>query len=1003
MIFRRTNRRTLCTLLYTLLSVSSAHAAPAPPPLSPVNKKLAALYNHAGALLKKGRKTQALTAFENYIETAGKLHAPSSMLVLGYAQVYNIALQLHRLPVLMDALQHITTLAPQDMAAAARLAQLAAFQQDSSLATKMALRVLAHKPAVSNLLRGDAEMALGLTATRQGNAAAAADHYLQAANCKPADPQIHYDAALSLLKIKKYAPALAQAQKVIALIPSDPGGYLLAAAIQQQASDLQGAAATYTALLKKQPGSLPALFNLAFIYQQLHLNQKAVSMYEKALSRSPHNPGAHFNLGTLFYEEKNYPAAAAQFEQANGAFGPKSPRVAIMQAQTEMQCAMNAPNIVAKEQCILKSAKAFQTAQKLDPGNQKLVFQEAQLYALTNHFHKAMAIYRGILAHDPSNRSAVFGISNLNIMLVNLQGALQAWHDYLVHQPRDVVAYQQIASLYERSGLWQQAADTYKKLLLIEPQDGDAVLALANDYVKSKQPQLASEYYNNILALNAQASDVPANQRVIVRANRQSWHLTALQGLADIARTAKHYRKAIHYLHRAEQEDITYEQINHQQVRNTPYQEVASLYLKLNAPQKAIDELQKLAKLNPLDSTPWVLMSPIYEQMNQIPQAVQALQKAGERDKTPLRYSLEAAALYQKYGEYPQALSLLQTLPNKYQSDPDFLQTEANIQEAAGKEDDALATLTKLQKLRPWFQWIPDKQAAILTHLKRYQDALAIRLQQLKQHPDSQQTYADIGHIYSLQNQNSQYLQWLQTRLQASPANSSLIAAFLDACAIQKQPDTAGRVIGAIEKQYAAKQNVMIAVANALQAAGQPQKALPLLKRLANANPSNINLQNRYVSALDAAGEQAQGNAVYTALLAAPGIALPKQQALRLQLISRLQNQNKLSLAARLAQQALALDPINPDIFHTLATLLNQQGHVQQMIDLAKQTFHHAGAAKPLQAMALSVEGAGYLEQHNIAEARVKYNAALKLFPGYPPALDGIQRLNQAAKPGQEK
>lgn len=965
-------------------------------PPTAIQKKLITLYNNASKLLKHGKKAEALNTYHKIIALAGTGAAQKPIVMITYGQIYNIYSSEHNLNGVEAVLEKIAAIDPTDNNTASRLARLAALRHQSSLAVKWADSVLAHNPNM--IERESAEMALGLVAANGGDDASAAVHFSKAVQEMPKDSDAHYNYAVALLHLKQFVPALKQANDASQLMPKSPLPLLLATEICQNASDLQEAQTYNNRALKLDPTNFTALFSRAYLYQQLLQTDPAISSYLEALKKYPNNPAGHYNLGILYVTKKQFGDAADQFRLAKGVFGKTNPIVEEQLAQALADEALSLEPGVSQNKVLGEAVSAYKEALIKDPKNQKLPVQLAVLYSRTGHMDEARAIYAGLLDKDKTDQTAAFGIANLDIMNRDGSGAEMVWKQFIKTNPSDSVAYQQLAFLQEAMTQWSDAIQTWKSLLQVEPQDGDAVLAMANDYVKSGNPTAASTYYHNILLMDPQAMDVPANKRLFAVSNRRSWRLTALQGLADIAQSTHHLHQAISWLEQAKREDATYEASNHQPVRMTPYREIASIYLQLKEPQKAIDELVNLTKALPLSAEPYSLLANIYEQQNDIPDAIASLKKASERAKSPINYSLELATLYRQHNMLPQAEDTYETLLKNAPDDQSLITNLAQTQQTAGELSQALLNYEKLAKLEPQSYWILDREAEILTIQKHYRQALVLRNRLIDVEPSDPQAYADQQHLYVLMGKQDEWFTLMQNKVLLYPSDAILLSALLDGYQTNGEESAGNAFMTSLATKNSSNSKVLEAISQAYQNHGDITRATQLLQQAAVLSPTDVTLHINLANLLDSQHQLVAANAIYSDLIANKVLSLQTRNKLRCDLAQRLSNQGKISEAILEYKSALNANPLDETAFHSLATLYNQQHMVQQMISLCSATYSLANASPVLQAEAHCIAGTGYQQQNNLAEAKSQFTTAVNEVPGYEPALAGLDSLKIVSK-----
>lgn len=97
--------------------------------------------------------------------------------------------------------------------------------------------------------------------------------------------------------------------------PDDIVARMFQAGLDTDANQLQAAAEQYQAILRLAPDSVPALNNLAWVYQQLK-DGRATALAEKALKLAPENAAVLDTLGWMLFEQGNITRATELLKKA---------------------------------------------------------------------------------------------------------------------------------------------------------------------------------------------------------------------------------------------------------------------------------------------------------------------------------------------------------------------------------------------------------------------------------------------------------------------------------------------------------------------------------------------------------------------------------------------------------------------------------------------------------------------------------------------------------------
>ncbi|HLI48455.1 MAG TPA: tetratricopeptide repeat protein [Chthonomonas sp.] len=975
----------------------STGSRPTPPPLSPQMKHLADLYNQAGRLHQEGKLDEALATYRQFLQLARALHQPPQAQFLALAQIYNIYAERKDLKGIEETLLQIVKLIPTDSEAWARLARIAAAERDWAKAQQLALHALRLKPPAP--IAALAHEALGMAALGRKDYKAARQQLHTALQLAPNDVDARYNYAFALYASGNLREAETQAKLVCEKQPKNLSALFLLASIRQTGRDLKDAIATYEQILAIDPRNHDALFNRALLAQQIGMVQEAEKAYTALLKLYPDDAPARFNFGLLYAGLKNYPAARNQFllaapvlEKEKPKSDPLLTKLLANLAQVEAQMVFDTANAAQRQELIAQAERHYKEAIALDPNNLRLQYQLAVLYRNVGRYQDALAIYKKRYAQNPADSSAAFGIADVAFMQGKPDDALAIWRDFVQHNPKDPVGHIQYAQVLELRGRWQEAAEQRAQLVALNPEDGSDLLAQAHDLLQANQLPAAQAIYNKVLTLKPQSQSASNMPVVATAANVASWRLSALQGLADIAQKQNKLDDALRYLQQAAEEDRANAEHNHTTPHAEPYLEMASIYEKENQPDKAIQTLNQLAALLPLDEKPYVELGHLYEREGKVEQAVDALIKASQRAKDPLPDSLEAADVYRSHKMYDKAVALYRSLQKRFPNSVELLSNLAQTLEQSGQDEQALAVYQQLYKANPTLVWVLDKEATVLTRLKRYPEAVALREQQIAAAPNNPQAYADLIHLYALEGKPEACLAWLQTKAQQQPDNASLLSALLDQYDALKRHQEGIAYLQELVGTHP-KNAVALACIQALQSHGLKKEALDMMGQVAQKAPTDVSLQESYAAMLSDSGDKKAAIAVYQKLLQQPSLPTSDRLQVRQLLAQQLQSMGDLAGAQEQYEQILKESPNDTQSLLNLITLWKGQGKLDQIIAFCTNFVTQPGLSQMQRAWTYTYLGQAFQQQKNIAEARAQYQAALRCMPQFPPAETALANL----------
>ncbi|MFH1746623.1 MAG: tetratricopeptide repeat protein [Planctomycetota bacterium] len=167
---------------------------------------------------------------------------------------------------------------------------------------------------------------LGLILARQGDVAAAEEHFAAAV---------------------KYAPWRFKAHREL--------GVLL-----EKRGDVAGAEACYRQALDLNPKFVAARISLGLLLVGQGQLDEGRAQYELVLEEQPRQPLAHYNLGLVYFQQNQWDEAAQHFQQA-------------LDAQPDLVLAWRGLGLTRmRQQRYSDAVTAFQTAQRLEPGSDQI-------------------------------------------------------------------------------------------------------------------------------------------------------------------------------------------------------------------------------------------------------------------------------------------------------------------------------------------------------------------------------------------------------------------------------------------------------------------------------------------------------------------------------------------------------------------------------------------------------------------------------------------------------
>ncbi len=159
---------------------------------------------------------------------------------------------------------------------------------------------------------------LGVALEQKGDAAAALDQFVQAANIQPDFAEAHNNVGTILLLTGRTTEAVEAFRKAVRLAPKYAiAHYNLGNALKQSGDlDLGGAIAEFQTSLQLDPTNAEAENNLADVLLQAGRTQEAFTHFARAAAISPGYAGAQYNWGVALLQTHDANGASTHFAKA---------------------------------------------------------------------------------------------------------------------------------------------------------------------------------------------------------------------------------------------------------------------------------------------------------------------------------------------------------------------------------------------------------------------------------------------------------------------------------------------------------------------------------------------------------------------------------------------------------------------------------------------------------------------------------------------------------------
>jgi len=219
----------------------------------------------------------------------------------------------------------------------------------------------------------------------------------------------------------------------------------------------------WTDVIRKNPDSYRAYYNLANEYTDRGMYQQAVAAYQQSISIKPDYARSHNNLGIALTKQGKLDQAIAEYE----------------------------------------------LARQLDPDNYRSSYNMALAQSASGNAERAITEYRVALAKNPDYAQAQYNLGNLFDQTGNREQAEYYYREALHSNPNHAMANNNLAILLARAGKYQEALAIVKKVIELQPEFYGGYINLGNLYVSMHKLEQACPEYKKALQLAPDTDQIP--------------------------------------------------------------------------------------------------------------------------------------------------------------------------------------------------------------------------------------------------------------------------------------------------------------------------------------------------------------------------------------------------------------------------------------------------------------------------------------------------------------
>jgi tetratricopeptide (TPR) repeat protein len=301
-----------------------------------------------------------------------------------------------------------------------------------------------------------------------------------------------------------------------------------------------------------------------------------------------------------------------------------------------------------------KSIDFLKKAFTLDPNSQQIGDELAEIYYQSQRIRDAVTEAQSILSRDPDNLPARRLLARIYVRTLGDLSNAAGQRDTLAH-----------------------AAEQYREIHRLDPTDTDAALWLARLYRLQNEQDKAEAVLRELLGREpANENGVEQLTQLLLDEGKSQEAVAGLQGILQRAPTPRLWEllgdayNQIHDLANAEQAyrkaaDAQPDDVNH-------HKELAQTLLTEEKYAEALEQYQRLSRMDADDPDNYLRLAEIYRQLKQLDKAEQNVLLAKQRAPNSLEVTYYQASIYEDEGRLDDSIRVLSDAVTAVKTEPEF-------------------------------------------------------------------------------------------------------------------------------------------------------------------------------------------------------------------------------------------------------------------------------------------------------------------------------------------
>lgn len=546
----------------------------------------------------------------------------------------------------------------------------------------------------------------------------------------------------------------------------------------------------------------------------------------------------------------------------------------------------------------------YKQAISLDANDAMIYFHLGGLYEQTGKYADAKTAYANGLQRNPQYTYGLYNLARTQIQLQEYNDAIGSYRQFLTHYPNHFEARQRLASLYLVAGQPEASAHEYSELQRQFPEHFTQHLPMAKALTRAKKPEQALEELKAAFVQDGNKADVLQEMGLA--------HMSL--GQTDYA--LQNFEKAF----------------NNDPTRKELLLQMADIQFEGDKLKEAEDNYRKYLEHTPEDNNVRYTLAGLLMKQEKYDGAIEQLTTILQTNVNETqRYNLEKETAYafQMKGDLMHAIPRYEALM-KTQRANDDVQLKTNLA-LAYHNNGNLEEAVNMYK-SAYYQWqvhgSPQQQnnsvvsrKALAADLSNAMSALGDKAYKSGEFTEALQHYGEAG-LYSNDEQFA-HLVGLGNSYLAIGIKDKAKEAYTKALEINPNNKTAKLYLAKIDLEE-----------------NNNADSLPILEKLAEENPTNLEFQLALGDAYAQLGQHDKAVVIYQNTLNNQQLTDPQQrEAILLSLGAIEQSQKKFEKALQTYQMALSIEPNNPKTHYNLGIIYNELNQLERSIAAYKQAL----------------------------------------------------------------